>query len=655
MKLRARGPNGQSPSSPPERLIAGLFTVTSAEQTSPGALVPGVAEIDDERFVGAWPGPADSDALEGVTTDLDARTPWSQWIAASHVVASFGGAVALTEVERALDANLGALQAVCRAPRMLLRHEEERDAVSRARRISSRTIADLVSRPSDWEHRTLRSIRPARVLAVVPEDDWNLYENRVAARLIDRLRALLSRRLDDLGRVRALLEEGHDFSDETRGSHWRIKRLERAWSRVERDEALRERVAKTYRKVMALRDAVYVLVASPLYANVPRGAQVDDALRPTNILLNDPSYRKVAELWRVVARARFERTPSREELVARRRAVSARFDTFAAMLTLKALASLGYQPESDAPLGDRPLAIHGPRGALSLQRLADGGLTITQGARTLSILALPVDATAEDAASIWSMLRTMASRDTLFLLHGRPDATLSREGIEPVVRAALAGWSWPRVLLVSPWSLDAIERVERVIGAWDAQGRLAQFPPRIAWKGATPEGMPTWARATSGHLAVTQPVSESERANFEGALRQREALLARSRSAPQREREAQHIEALRTLLSASNELRWLSRCPVCEGRRVRFEDRWQEGASIERQTIWCHCDGCDAEWGLNACGTCQRRYEALDAGVNLPMPDDVAKIDRTWGRDVWTRPTVSSERRVFRCPACANL
>ncbi len=654
MKVRARGANGQAPTSPPERLLAGLFTVTAAEQTSPGTLVPGVAGLDDARFVGAWPGASDVRALEQVTADLDERVPWSQWVGASHIVASFGGSIALTEVERALDANLGALQSVCRAPRMLLRHQEERDAVSRARRISSRTIADLVARPSDWEHRTLRSIRPARVLSVVPEDDWNLYENRVAARLIDRLRALLAQRLDDLAQIRALLEEGHDFSDETRGSHWRVKRLERVWSRVERDDTLRDRVASTYRKVSALSNAVHALVASPLYTNIPRSATVDETLKPTNILVNDLSYRKVAELWRVAARARIERHPSREELLRQRRNVSARFDAFAAMVTLQALKGLGYAPERDTPLDEGPLALCGPRGTLSVLRSADGGLTITQDTRTLSILALPVEATAEDAASIWSLLSVTGARDTLFLLYGRPDATLARESLAPTVRRALAGWSWPRALIVSPWSLDAIERVERVLGAWDARGRLAQFPPRVRWNGAAPEGMPAWARATGTALAVALPPSDAERTRVDADLRQREALLARGRSAPRSEREALSIEALRALLASSNELRWLARCPVCEGNRVRFDARWQEVVALERQTLWCRCEGCDASWGLHACGSCQRRFEVLDAGVNLPMPDDVAKIDRAWGRDVWSEPTEANGRRVFRCPTCAD-
>jgi hypothetical protein len=92
------------------------------------------------------------------------------------------------------------LQHVCHKPRLHLRVEEERLPVSRARRTPVRAVAELVSHPGDWEHRTLRSIQPSRVLARQIEDEWNLYENRVAVRLVDHLLAYLAKRLEELAK-----------------------------------------------------------------------------------------------------------------------------------------------------------------------------------------------------------------------------------------------------------------------------------------------------------------------------------------------------------------------------------------------------------------------------------------------------------------------
>ncbi len=654
MRLRARGAGGAAVDAIPERLVAGLFTVDAAEGAPRGTLVPGVAALDDGRFVGAGVSDADARALGQVVASLDDDTPWSEWTAASHVVASFDGSVTLTDLERSLDANLGALQDVCRSPRMLLRHDEERVAVSRARRTSSRTIADLVARPGDWEHRTLRSIRPSRVLSVVPDDDWDLYENRVAARLVDRLLALLAQRIEELGSIRALLDEGHDFSDETRGSHWRSRRIAQTWSRVEAGDSLRAQVAATHRKVGALADAVRALASSPLYARIPRGHRVDDTLRPTNILVNDRSYQKVAELWRLAASVRAARAPSREELVRRRREVSARFDVFAAMLVLQALASFGYAPDGDARFVDGAMRLRSARGELSVRREADGSVSIAQGHRALAVVALPVEASA-DAASMWNALRATRSCDTVYLLYGRPDTALTHMGIDDSLRRALAGWSWPRVLVVSPWSLDAVERVARVIGAWDAGTRLERFPPRVSWKERAPEAVRAWARISNGWLVAVRPPGAAERRAVEEDIRQREASAARARNGTRDGREDPSVGALRELVERAEQVRWLARCPVCERYGVQFDDRWQEGAGPEQQTVWCRCDGCKASWGLRACGACRRRFEALDPGVNLPCPDDVAMIDRTYGRDLWCEPVEGDGgRREFRCPRCSG-
>jgi hypothetical protein len=659
--LLARGAARASVVPGPQRIVAGLYAVAAADGDAAGTVVPGVSGIDDDRFVGSWPSRADAQALERVVGSLDDETPWERWIEASHVVASFDGDVGLTPLERALDDNLDALQAVCRAPRMLLRREEDRTPVSQARRISSRSIADLVSRPSDWEQRTLRGIRPARVLSVVSEDDWDLYENRVAARLVDRLLALLVQRLDQLTKMRGLLEEGHDFSDETRGSHWRVDRLARAWEHVEADDTVRAQVTATWRKVGALIDAVRALLGSPLYAKVPRSAQVDDALRPTNILSNDFHYRRVADLWRRAVMARARATPTRSEALRRRRVVSAHFDAFGRLLVLQALAGFGYRPTaSTARFCDGPMRLQGPRGELVLRAAEHGALTLHQGERVLPIVALPIEPGGDAAAVVAAITRD--ADEALFFLHGRVGATPTASGSADEVTAVFAGWSRPRALLVSPWSLDAIERTARVLGGWDAAGRLERFPPRVAWRGAPPEGMPDWARVQAGALVVTRPPRGAEQSEFTRALAQRAVTVqrgqdtARQRGTPFDGREGAVLTALQALLDGSASIGWLARCPVCEGSAVRFEPRWQEGVRVEQQTVWARCEGCASQWGLQACGRCESgRFAALEPGVNLECPTDVVRLDRTYGRDLWSRPRRGAEGRgEFACPRCAT-
>jgi hypothetical protein len=607
-------------------------------------VVPGVPGIDDDRFVGAWPARTDAQTLARVVGPLDETTPWSEWIGSSHVVASFGGEVGMTALELALEANLDALQAVCRAPRMLLRQEDERTPVSQARRVSSRSIADLVARPSDWEQRTVRGIRPARVLSVISEDDWDLYENRVVARLIDRLLALLVPRLDQLTKMKSLLDEGHDFTDETRGSHWRARRLSRAWQRVAADDSVRSQVTVTWRKLAALTDALRALLGSALYAHVLRGAQVDDALRPTNILSNDFHYRRIADLWRRAVLARAHGAPSRAEALRHRRLVCAHFDAFVRLLVLQALDGFGYRPASPvARFADGPMCLRGPRGELTLRASSDGTLALEQFGRALPIVALPVSPGGDSAAVVEAI--SDGAGDALVFLYGH-DAVHAEAG----VAAVLAGWSRPRVLPVSPWSLDAIERTARVLGAWDAIGRLARFPPRFPWKGTPPDRLPAWARAIDGELVAIRPPRAGEgvapssvaiASHPKGSADDREKVLARALSALQAESEA---------------IQWLGCCPLCEVRNVTFEERFESGAPAGRQTIWCRCNKCPAQWGLRSCSRHRsHRFAVLEPGVSQECPADVALLDRTYGRDLWSRPSPDAEGgRVFSCPQCAT-
>lgn len=638
--LRVRGAARPTRIPAPARIVAGLY----ASDPSGGTVVPGVPGIDDDRFVGAWPYRADAEVLARVVGSLDDDAPWSEWISASHIVPSFGGEVRMTPLEVAIEANVDALQVVCRAPRTLLRQEDDRAPVSQARRISSRSIADLVARPSDWERRTIRGIRPARVLSVVSEDDWDLYENRVAARLIDRLLALLVPRLDQLSKMKALLDEGHDFTDETRGSYWRAQRLSRTWERVAADDSVRLQIAATWQRLAALTDSLRALLGSALYTHVPRGAQVDDALRPTNILSNDFHYRRIADLWRRAVLVRAQAAPTRAEALRHRRLVSAHFDAFARLLVLQALHGFGYEPTSPAAcFAEGPMRLQGPRGKLDLQASPDGTLVLRQGSRELPIVALPVSPAGDTTKVVEAV--TDGANDALVFLHGRLAANAAGEPA-----TALAGWSRPRVLLVSPWSLDAIERTARALGAWDAIGRLDRFPPRVAWRGEPPRQLPGWVRAVEGFLVAVRPPGEGDQ---EPPLQV--AGSARVRGAVD-DREPARVRALDALRTEAEAIQWLATCPVCAGDEVVFEERFQLGVAAERQTVWCRCEGCTAAWGLRACGRCQMgRFAMLDPGVNLECPADVTSLDRTYGRDVWTRPQRSdNDRRTFPCPHCAT-
>ncbi|MDP3277907.1 MAG: DUF2357 domain-containing protein [Deltaproteobacteria bacterium] len=636
---------------PDREVVAGMFACRSGSNGFLQTVLRGVDGVDEEDFVGAALSATDAKALDDVTSGLSAGAPWERWCEASPVVVSFEGCAASTPLEKALEAELGVLEAVCHAPRMLLRYDEERVAVSRARRVSPRAVSDLVSRPADWEHRTLRGIRPARVLAVTTEDEVDLYENRMVARLIDRLISALTLRLDELREILALLAEGHDFTHETCGSHWRARRMSIAWARVQRSDELLAAIKSTHLRVYGLIRAVRMLTSSPLYQSVPRSAGVEDSLRVTNVLANDARYRRLAALWRRLVDARRESAGARADQVARRVASAERFDCFAFMLVAQALSNLGYSLVSE---DGRSTRVRSVRGELRVSRESDGSVILEGGAQPLAVVALPVAASVEDLSPLWTALRTSGHRDALYLLYGRPGVLRVADECGADTRLGLSGWDAPRALLVSPWALDSVERVARVVGAWDAGGRLESFPPSVSTRAALAGEWtyrPAWLDARASGLSVTRPITQAERSAAIEALDRATPPREQARASPERERD----QALRQLLEKSAELNWLTRCPVCERERVSIEGRGTELERLADRTFWCKCLECSAAWGLRRCGLCRARFAVLDDGVSVRCPDDVVDLDRVHGRDQWHPARSDAGKRDYRCTKCEPL
>ena len=142
-----------------------------------------------------------------------------------------------------MSEHVGHLAEVCRRPRTHLRVEIERTPVSRARRFPAQAANYLAAHTEDWERPTLRAVVPKRILAVVREDQFDIYENRVAVRLVDHLVTYLRRRILEVSRLLRVFEEAGDHgSSAAGGSHWRQRRIYQLWGdAIDASEARRER------------------------------------------------------------------------------------------------------------------------------------------------------------------------------------------------------------------------------------------------------------------------------------------------------------------------------------------------------------------------------------------------------------------------------
>jgi hypothetical protein len=651
----------------PEPALCDAWTADGARI---GDELPGLA---GGAVIGRWPGNLEIDAVTSLVARVGPTRGWDALAAAPTVVQGLAERARLKPLDLEILRHLQHLQQVCHRPRLHLRVEEERLPVARARRIPVRAVAELVSHPEDWEHRTLRSIQPARVLARLVEDEWNLYENRVAVRLVDHLLAYLARRLDELRKIEETLARRRDHSDQARTSYRRAERLMRLWAGSLDERTSADLRATKLRILHAQRD-LQVLLDSPLYQRVPRRADVAHTLRPTNILVNDPHYRKVAALWRSWLKYGHQTQETRAQRLARRQREAAAWDAFVLHLVVRAFADLAWTATPDE---------HGwtlkRRGYRSVRVAVDahGVIHIRSAPSTLRLLPLCAAFSPDDGPALAEQIhRWDGHDDEVVLIHAvaerRDDGTATHAG--PGVLVAdpdrELGWSFAgraTLLGCSPWGIDCEERMARLLHVWLRRAAAHPYPAHTRLPGLPniPQAW-TWLQYTGSHLVALREPSPAELAaardwaatkTIELTAQAQQAKLSRQAvaTAPRASLEC----FTRFLADDLTALAGQTDCPVC-GHPGRVELRPGRNPDGADATWWATCIDCTSEWGLRTCTRCNQRFAALvpHIGLDLQLAANNSETaadwpDRVLGRDVWAQPCRKSVRQ-FRCSHCGT-
>ena len=616
---------------------------------------------DAGEGLGKWPAELDTDSFVRLSEALGAEPDWQALAATPAVAQKLSERARPQPLDRHIGAYLHHLQHVSYRPRMHLRVEEERVPVSRARRTPVRAVADLVSHPADWEHRTLRSIQPARVLARLIEDEWNLYENRVAARLVDHLLAYLARRLEELLKIEEALQTSRDHGDEAKTSFWRARRIMSLWAET-LDSKTEEDLKRTIRQVERAQRELQSLLDSPLYRHIPRRATVPVSLRPTNILVNDPHYRKVAALWRAWAKYGHKRQETRRERLERRQREAGAWDQFVYHLVVRAFAGLGWTV-----------------------RLAGGGTRLSKpGWRDVELSQSEVglvhcrsvgegsDLTLLPACASFAVEESEPVTDALSQLGcSAGEVVLAHVG-EPLPAGesdTASGWSFagkPVLLGCSPWSIDSEERAARLIGGWVS--RACSMPYPVSAEAPALPSPPSWdwLQHRPPHAVALRPPRADEARGVQSWLEERrreqtqKALFAKKAKLAYELAPGKALDALEELARrAALDLRHLGDCPVCREQGV-VQPRSGRGDDGSDSTWWAMCGNCGSEWGLRPCSSCGARFMELQPVTGVDASKVTTRVqphlwpDKVFGRDVWAQPCSREGETQFRCPSCGD-
>lgn len=251
------------------------FTANESAGGSPNALIDeAVRAVTDQIEAGRLPSPIMPSQLEKHVELLDFERMLADILDAGH------------------------LQSISQRPRLDMRYDVEVLPVSRARRLAVDALTTLAANSRDWSRRRITGIVPARLKALVSEDEHAIYENVVFARLVDRVLTLLRGRIRDVLQLLEKHQKAKQLSDAQQLDRRLRQDICTLWGQSFADNPeAGTRAHETYEVLIRLQGKVKQLQHKGLYTQVPRKLSLPIALKNTNILQHDPRYGLLRPIW----------------------------------------------------------------------------------------------------------------------------------------------------------------------------------------------------------------------------------------------------------------------------------------------------------------------------------------------------------------------
>jgi hypothetical protein len=623
---------------------------------------------------------------------------WLDVFDVSPLVPGMSNRAEFQAFEQQLRENASHLEEICRRPHTHLSVEVERMAVSLARRFPPQAANYLGAHTEDWERPTLRSVVPKRILATVREEEFDTYENRVAVRLVDHLVVYLRRRVYEVSRLLRVFEEAAgNHGSAAVGSHWRQGRIYKLWGETLDASEAKRKAERTLGQLKHLLFTISGLKSSVLYREVPRSATVGATLTMTNILRDNVHYRRVADLWLEWARLGQEHSVRPRAYFDEMQELCHCFDSFALLLTLRALDQLGFEPRDLArALSAGDAEVHHGSSRARVSWSVDGTISLLgETIEPLRIVPFCSSLALLDGSQLHELLTDVdahaAKGTTTVILYPSPLDECAFKHLAPALAARLrslaheVGQRRVGFLPVSPWDIGSVERMARQLRWVTTAPTFLAYPQTIA-RPELPELSRThswFEKADNGIRVLRAPMAndllptkrfvdeaaaelerlEDERENVSLHLRQvhRGGGVTAPINARKKALNADIIEAEKKLVALRAFERDLSRalavvgdlliCPTCNRRADAQRD-----FKVSGQRFSCSCLNCSTAWGTRECGECGKWIPTLlIAGAEWRTQAGIPGwVDRTLGADVLAVPWIAGSEIGFACPSCGD-
>jgi len=623
------------------------------------------------------------------TTYQSANT-YKGWAAHSPLTPSLQDHIKITSFDKILENKIIFLEEVCKHPRTHLRMDTDLQPVARARRIARQAIVRLASHREDWDRPTVLGVRPKRILCLVPEEEYDLYENRVAVTLVNKMRSYLLDRLSKLHNILRMVNQV-DHSKEAASDHiWRRNRLYALWGGVLNDKSVEQLAYTTQKRLDALYKRVLALLDSVLYRSVPKTIPVT-ALRFTNIFTNDINYRQIALLWKHWDKLNLARPLSEANYYQNHQKICNGMSGFARVLVTKALTQLHLNPINlPGVIKTKHMdfeLIHGPLGDCQIVLDSKAGVVLTTSCSRIRIVGIPSAIAAETSEDFITLRKKIESsistlkEDHVLLLH--LPANRSHDSTEPLAmadnRLPLKATSWKppidkslklSLLEVSPWDLASVERLARFLRWHLYAPKFLEYPPQL--KLPIPKGFTNidWllvGQARDERILLRKPtIRESSiislmKAIYDATFKDLSMRGGKGIQNARRNTDAKVKEYNKILELNLASINLLCICPVCNRANNELKPLDMFGKSFE-----VNCPGCNAAWGIYACGekniagnTCNNRVPFI-----MPMHTEFFMqhgelnkdewVDSILGADILIIPCLENNKLKWRCNNCSK-
>lgn len=624
---------------------------------------------------------------------------WLGWSETSPFAPNLDQSIAKHPLEDVIEQEFEHLDAVCRRPQTHIRIEAETILVSRARKLDRNVYTHLASHTEDWLHRKITGVQPRRVLAQVREEQWDLYENRVAVRLVDHLIQWLRERISEVRRVRddifAPLEQYHVNAQ---GVWRRSHRICELWGEAFEYGLGKEQADQRIQDLEVLIHRMLSLMDSVLYQKIPSQAQAPHTLQMTNLLSNHDHYRGVARLWQAWSQNAVKKALSPSELYKDLQLLLNSYNSWCMLLIVRALNQLEIKPiDNNLDNNISPQSIISLNDGYLLEWQECGILVLLKEKKPLVRFVPLIHALVKAKPNslkeyIAGMVQAVSGiQPWTIVLHPKvPDgpsvdfiSTIEVHPPQPDTMGAID------FIEVSSFSLDSVERISRAIRWAMWVPRFMLYPPQLS---SVPEEykqrLINKLHYDVNYYYLTRNISVQEMAEINKAtLDAKNAFVEKEEDSKRVHNELQtvkgnpvrrtelNIEKRKLLLvidelkSKSNELENFNKslqnassaivdlqtCPICR-KQGSLSHHQMQNSCFEAK-----CASCSANWGLRYDSTLNRRVPFILIGTNLPEEYNYQRVDDILGCDVLAVPMVNENGnikfispRIVACSVCTR-